>query len=1185
MKGKTLGTSSSGPEQAGHSDTATAQHRVRACRLHTLLVAALATAAVLALGVSPANAALSVAGTFGGPGTGNGEFQGTGGLALASNGDVYVMDVGGNRIERFSASGTYLSQFGSAGSGNGEFSFGAGTQLAVDPGDGSVYVADAGKNRIQKFDSSGAYVTQFGTAGSGDGDLSDPRGVAVDPTTGDVYVADTRNHRVQRFDSSGVYISQFGSEGAGDGQFMFPWRLAVDSTGRVYVIDLVNLRVQRFSSTGAFDSVFAASAITSPSELALDPTDDHVFVGQFTPDFSEQEVFEFDTAGTLVDIHLSGNGGGVSMSGLTLNPASGIAYVSDGNNNRVLILDEVAPPIATIGSVTDVAPHSATFNGEVDPNGVETNYHFEYSTDGSSWTPVGGDVSVGAGNTAVPVTQNATGLAANTPYQVRLVASHPLGAGTDVSESAEFTTATTPPLVEGLHAGARTDTEAALGARINPENSPTTYFVEYSANEDLSASQRVPVAPDGADGGSGGDFAVVSQLISGLQPATTYYFRVVAENVAGPTTGATLSFATQAALPSPPPGRAYEMVSPLDKNGGSIERGFVNPYGTSGAAASGDAVAYSSRNQFGEEETGALFPTYRSVRGPDGWRTEGITPRHINSLFGTTLPRVDYLSEDLSKAVVATDAPLADNASSLNGSWGLYLRNNDSAVERYQLLSNPSPLLSLPKDESSSFFEPFDFGGATPDMSHVVFTSRRQLLPEGPADSGLNPNAVYEWVDGELKLASVMPTGVPAPAKVFAGGAVTSGAINYPGDHLISDDGERIFFTGENSSTLSLFVRENGASTTAIGQGVFQAARASDGSVVFFLSPFITNSDLLRWDANAAPGDQVTSLTGNSQSVLGTVGFSDDATRAYFVASGVLADGARAGEPNLYLWQQGAGITYITTVDNADSTLWNVGRGTQDARTARVSADGRRLLFASSARLTSYDNAGHRQLYLYDADRDELRCVSCNPRLSASINSAQLFDLPPARKIPYRLPRNLSADGRQVFFETPERLVAADTNAKTDVYEWVDDALDMDGQLRLISSGTGGTESVFVDASKTGDDVFFTTRDRLVGIDTDDQVDLYDARVGGGIAAQNPSPPPLDCSGDGCQSVPPASPPNQNPTSNSFLGEGNQRDGAKAKRCGKGQRKVRRNGKIRCVKKGRHPKSAKRANHNRRAGR
>ncbi len=118
---------------------------------------------------------------------------------------------------------------------------------------------------------------------------------------------------------------------------------------------------------------------------------------------------------------------------------------------------------------------------------------------------------------------------------------------------------------------------------------------------------------------------------------------------------------------------------------------------------------------------------------------------------------------------------------------------------------------------------------------------------------------------------------------------------------------------------------------------------------------------------------------------------------------------------------------------------------------------------------------------------------------------------------PLSLPRNLSTDGRRAFFETARPLVTADENNAIDVYEWEDSDLDGEGEVRLISAGRGATDSKFLDASVLGDNVFFTSRDRLVGIDTDDQVDLYDARIGGGIPGQNPSPAPPPCEGDDCQ--------------------------------------------------------------------
>jgi hypothetical protein len=729
--------------------------------------------------------------------------------------------------------------------------------------------------------------------------------------------------------------------------------------------------------------------------------------------------------------------------------------------------------------------------------------------------------------------------------------------------------------VNALPAGAQTATQAILGGRINPENSPTTYYVEYGATTGYGS--RAPAGAD-ADAGSGGAFVIVAQTVGNLEPDTTYHFRVVAMNDAGMTFGPDRTFRTNHAIPLPPPGRGYELVSPVDKNGGNADRDFINQYGTSGASNAGDAVAWGSRDLFGEMDSGVLFPTYRSERTGEGWKTVGITPRHVNSAQGAQWSRVEYLSPDLSRAVVATDADLTGNAGPLNGSWGMYFRNFGVA-NPFTLLSVPS--VALPPDLNPSVSsQRFEFAGATADSRHVVFNASRQLLPEAPPSQfGGSVTAVYEWADGQVRYVS----GVAPGFESVVGGRSPKG-LRYPGDHPVSEDGRRIFFTVNPGSTGQLFVREDGSSTTLVSGSErpgdnpsasagadFVGATAADGSVAFFMSSFAltedavadgtpthdntTGVDLYRWRANAPEGKRLTDLTVTDPSgsrVLGPTGMSDDGTRVYFVARGALAEGAIRGEPNLYLWRDGVGVRHIATLADTpdpqkagfgvDEGVWSTTR----RRTARVSRDGDRLLFHSSAKLTSYDTGGRRQVYLYDAARDELTCVSCNPRAAASTAEAELLTLQGQTVLPFRLPRNLSDDGRRAFFETSEQLVAGDTNNKLDVYEWVDDTLTMNGELHLISSGADDTDAKFIDASASGGDVFFTTRARLVGIDVDNQVDVYDARVGGGLASQNPPLPNPPCLGDPCQGSPTGRPDLPGAGSDDLHGAGDARPGPRA---------------------------------------
>ena len=192
-------------------------------------------------------------------GSGPGEFNVPFGVAVDSSGNVYVTDLGNNRVEKFTSAGTFITAWGcatavtgcSAGSGSGQFNTPRG--IAVDSS-GNVYVADAGNNRVEKFSSGGTFIATWGSYGAGNGNFSSPRGVAVD-SAGNVYVADGNNNRVEKFTGMGTYVSQLGcasgacSSGAGKGEFNSPYGVAVDSSGNVYVADGGNNRVELFGDS------------------------------------------------------------------------------------------------------------------------------------------------------------------------------------------------------------------------------------------------------------------------------------------------------------------------------------------------------------------------------------------------------------------------------------------------------------------------------------------------------------------------------------------------------------------------------------------------------------------------------------------------------------------------------------------------------------------------------------------------------------------------------------------------------------------------------------------------------------------------------------------------------------------------------------------------------------------------
>jgi hypothetical protein len=228
------------------------------------------------------------------------------------------------------------------------------------------------------------------------------------------------------------------------------------------------------------------------------------------------------------------------------------------------------------------------------------------------------------------------------------------------------------------------------------------------------------------------------------------------------------------------------------------------------------------------------------------------------------------------------------------------------------------------------------------------------------------------------------------------------------------------------------------------------------------------------------------------------------------------------------------------------------------------------------------------QAFLYDsAAGGELVCASCNPSGARPTGPTAL----PTWKTPYQQPRYLSDDGSRLFFTTLDGLVPADTNGQQDVYEFeregagtcdaASEALEPQsrGCAFLISGGTSDDHSYFVDASADGGNVFFSSPQRLLPADEDENYDVYDARIGGGFPPPPVPPPP--CEGETCKPAAVGGSSLAAPSSDGFHGEGNVVGGRKPPRhCPKGKRAVRKKGKVRCVSR-RHHKHHHRHHHKR----
>ncbi|MGO9196800.1 MAG: putative Ig domain-containing protein [Acidimicrobiales bacterium] len=320
---------------------------------------------------------LGFIGQIGSYGTGNGELDAPIGVAVAPNGNYYVVDRLNNRIEEFSPSGTYVRQFGTEGTGDGQLDLPVG--IAADPA-GDIWVTDYDNSRVEEFSSTGAYMSQFGSFGPATGEFDSPEGIAIDPTTDDVYVADTENNRVQEFSSSGTFIHQFTSiltpvgvavtpagemytgndangeilgynasdvqnatyagAGSGPGEVDGFSGMAVDSAGNIWVSDYPNERIEEFSSTGAFVTQFGSfgsgnGEFEDPEELAVtssgivlvaDLGNDRIDEFQAPPN-ALVYTGQFGTKGT-------GNGDFEEAADVAIGPNNDF-YTVDYGNNRI----------------------------------------------------------------------------------------------------------------------------------------------------------------------------------------------------------------------------------------------------------------------------------------------------------------------------------------------------------------------------------------------------------------------------------------------------------------------------------------------------------------------------------------------------------------------------------------------------------------------------------------------------------------------------------------------------------------------------------------------------------------------------------------------------------------------------------------------------------------------------------
>jgi tripartite motif-containing protein 71 len=265
------------------------------------------------------------------------------GIDVDRDGNVFVNEIGENRINIFDANGTFISTWGSSGEDPGQFSHPHGNEVEDENIDATtdvfVYIADQNNNRIQKFSNNGTFITMWGEEGEGDGQFLHTHGIDLD-SEGNVYVSDRDQPSIQKFSSDGGFIKRWGSQGTLEGQFIQPWDVSVSADDRIFVPDHGNNRIQIFSKNGEFINSWGTAGsgpgqFNGPAVVAFDP-DGNVYV----TDSGNQRVQKFTSTGEFItQWGEDGRGDGqFSMpEGLAIDPTSGRVYVSDTSNNNVQV--------------------------------------------------------------------------------------------------------------------------------------------------------------------------------------------------------------------------------------------------------------------------------------------------------------------------------------------------------------------------------------------------------------------------------------------------------------------------------------------------------------------------------------------------------------------------------------------------------------------------------------------------------------------------------------------------------------------------------------------------------------------------------------------------------------------------------------------------------------------------------
>lgn len=697
----------------------------------------------------------------------------------------------------------------------------------------------------------------------------------------------------------------------------------------------------------------------------------------------------------------------------------------------------------------------------------------------------------------------------------------------------------------------RTQTSIRFDSRVSVVGNPTTYHFEYGTEGPCDSNPCT--ATETHSVGPASEVVLVSQLVTGLTPNTTYDYRVVADDgsAGSPAFGANMTATTfgdeplsHGRFPGPPKSdRAWEQVNMPDTGG--------NPVGGLGASTvgvrfsrDGSRAVFSVVGGTPTSQTGSLLSLFFSERDASGWHVKQITPQR-KEIKGGDWQRI---AETPDFSTIA-----ADNTDYTTGEASVW-----------HLSPSAAPVKLFERVPPQQYREVV---GLSEDGSRIVTAVRGEVDPAFPGVTRVN---LYDVTSGTPHLASVLPNGSACVGTYGEDGMSTEGNTFPPqSTNWISTDGSRMFFYCNSW----LYMRDFGTESTKLltgecteqrptfiqsipGKAFFTTRSALSSDDTADPTTHCGNSDIYRFDFADESFTCVTcAIAGNVE-----VGLYNIENRAW--GASVSADGSHINFTNEGALVPGAAEfgLYSLDVASGDATYVEAAAGMQSFE---ATPDGSTIIFDSSGSWLNatggQNNGGGTQIYRYD-DRDRsLVCLSCP--LDGSLPVGEVIPGPHffGREAPL-----VSDDGSMVGFVTPTPLAGADQNtasstqssaAGDDVYEW------RNGRLLLVTDGLTNwatTESgesqppKMGGLSASGRDFFFTAPAQYTPDALDGYRRLYDARIGGGIEfPQPPKPCPLEV----CQGIPKGAPEEQAPGTENFAGAASAKKAAAKKRHAKKHKK------------------------------